>query len=108
MGGGVKSSSKIVIRFLDYAEQNDILKFLSVDFGKKSAWKGAWLPSNIFGHLKRALELLISDQMSPQLILWDNGLNTITPCKKKTFIIDHSSGKKKCKLCIQKLEAPTA
>ena len=37
--------------------------FLSEDFEKKEREKGGSCPS-IFGHLKRALELLISVQMS--------------------------------------------
>ena len=49
-----------------------------------------------FGHLKRALELLISVRMSPLVTFYDHSVNTITPekKKKKKRIRDLSSGKK--------------
>jgi len=48
-----------------------------------------------FGHLKRALELIITDRMNPLPILYDCSANTFTHEKKKTLIRDLSSGKKK-------------
>ena len=37
------------------------------------------MPSNFFGHLKRALELFISVRMSPLATFWDSWVDTITP-----------------------------
>ena len=37
-----------------------------------------------FGHLKRALELLISVRMSPLVTFQDHSVDTITPGKKMT------------------------
>ena len=41
------------------------------------------MPSNFFGHLKRALELFISVRMSPLATFSDHLVDTMTPEKKK-------------------------
>ena len=41
------------------------------------------MPSNFFGHLKRALELFISVRMSPLATFLDHLVDTMTPGKKK-------------------------
>ena len=60
------------------------------------------MPSNFFGHLKRALELFISVRMSPLATLWDHLVDTMTPGEKTKRTNTHpclakndlSSGKK--------------
>ena len=41
------------------------------------------MPSNFFGHLKRALELFISVRMSPLAAFYDHLVDTMTPGEKK-------------------------
>ena len=41
------------------------------------------MPSNFFGHLKRALELFISVRMSPLATFQDHLVDTMTPGEKK-------------------------
>ena len=41
------------------------------------------MPSNFFGHLKRALELFISVRMSPLATFSDHLVDTMTPGEKK-------------------------
>ena len=40
------------------------------------------MPSNFFGHSKRALELFIFVRMSPLATFWDHLVDMITPGKK--------------------------
>ena len=42
------------------------------------------MPSNFFGHLKRALELFISVKMSYLATFYDHLVDTMTPGEKKT------------------------
>ena len=44
------------------------------------------MPSNFFGHLKRALEVFISVRMSSLATFYDNWVGTITPGKKTNKI----------------------
>ena len=58
---GIKSPPKR--HLLDFSTMLDkiaILKFLSSIFGKKLVRNGAWMPSNLSGHLKMALKLSFS------------------------------------------------
>ena len=66
------------------------------------------MPSNFFGHSKRALELLISVRLSPLVTFYDHWVDTITP-GKKTRACDLYSGKKWKipRFCSQQLEAST-
>ena len=63
LGGGHVISKGIVIGPFNCEEQNG--KILIGRFWERRGGEGAKLPFNIFGHLKRALELLISVRMSP-------------------------------------------
>ena len=89
---GVMISPKAVIQPFNYAEQNGYLKILIGQFWEKIAWEEAYLPSNIFGHLKRELELLISVQMSLVLDIfgsmdrYDSPLKTTTTNKPTSVI----------------------
>ena len=70
---------------------------------EKQAQEGGQLPSNIFRHLKRTLELLICVKISPIATFQNHWIDTLIPGKKKTNkqinkytrIRDLSSGKKK-------------
>jgi len=59
----------IVIRPLNYVEQNGYLKILVGCLWGKIGLRGGELPSNLSGHIKRVLELSIFVQMSRLLIL---------------------------------------
>ena len=61
-----------------------ISKFGFVDFGGKMSVGGGLgrLPSNFFGHLKRALKLFIFVKMSPFVRFYDPMVDTMTPGKK--------------------------
>ena len=63
---------------------NKISEFGSGDFGKKMSVGGGLGALQFFGHLKRALELLISVRMSTLTTFWENWVDTINPGKKKT------------------------
>ena len=74
----------IVIRLVDDFEKIVFSKFLSVDFEEKMGVGGGYLPTNIYSHLKRGLELSIFDEMSSLPIFYDHWFNMITPAKNKT------------------------
>ena len=66
-GGGGVTPKDIGARSFNYAKENDYFKILIGQlWGKRGV--GGWLPSNLFGHLKRALKLSISVQIHPPRI----------------------------------------
>ena len=60
-----------------------ISEFWSGDFWEKMSVGGGLGTLQIFGHLKRALELLISVRMSPIATFEDHSVDTITPREKQ-------------------------
>jgi hypothetical protein len=61
MGHGVPKG--IVARPFIYADRNGYLKILVRRRKGKGAWEGE-LPSNLFVHLKRAIELLVNPKQT--------------------------------------------
>ena len=81
--GGHFTAKDIVVLSFNYTEQNGYLKIsFRLLWGEMSVG-GVQLLSNLFGHLKRALELLISVRMSPLPIFQDHLVDAITPGKKQ-------------------------
>ena len=68
VGGHVISKGIVNGYFID-DKQNGYLKILIGRLWEKGAGEAAWLPSNLFAHFKRALELSISDRTNPLTIL---------------------------------------
>ena len=68
--------------------------------GKNETWEGAQVPSNFFGHLKRALELFISVRMSPLAILQDHLVDTMTPGEKKKTKKNKQTNKQAPVICL--------
>ena len=59
-----------------------ISEFLSGDFGEKMSVGGGLGALQFFGHLKRALELLISVRMSPLATLTNESIRSLLEKKK--------------------------
>ena len=82
--GGLDICKGIVIRPINYAEQNGYLKILIGQFWEKGVVGGGLVALQFSGDLKKALELLISVRMSPLPIFSDLWVDTINPVKNKT------------------------